>query len=368
MTRLLLLTEHERVVEMMRVAAAHARWHGAPAAPRLAVDRHLVRGGHRGEPPALDLAGLRAEGIRCAAFTVNSPADMWALLLAGVDGLITDYPDLAWPLLREAGPRRGEALVDADGFVRGEAVDLQGHRGADGLRPGNTLPGVEAALGWGVTTIEIDVRRAACGALMVVHDADINPGWCRRAGGAPLSAADCVGLHTLDGGEIRRRVWADVCVTPTQRRDHDLSPVACAFAREHGWSSPYCVPTFADLVRFLDHYVAYHTRGPGRRHPRAEWRAEVARRVWLNVEIKTEADATTTPRPPSGVALVDALAREVAGGGMADRVTVQSFSVPTMLHAQSAHPAVPTGYLIHTAPSDDACALMALAAPPAGLG
>ena len=37
------------------------------------------------------------------------------------------------------------------------AFDLQGHRGARGLAPENTLPAFATALGIGVTTLEFDV-------------------------------------------------------------------------------------------------------------------------------------------------------------------------------------------------------------------
>ncbi len=38
------------------------------------------------------------------------------------------------------------------------AFDLQGHRGARGLYPENSLPGFEAALALGVTTLEMDLQ------------------------------------------------------------------------------------------------------------------------------------------------------------------------------------------------------------------
>jgi glycerophosphoryl diester phosphodiesterase len=38
-------------------------------------------------------------------WTVNNPAEMAHLIDMGVDGLITDYPDRALPVLAAKGPR-----------------------------------------------------------------------------------------------------------------------------------------------------------------------------------------------------------------------------------------------------------------------
>jgi len=39
------------------------------------------------------MADARAAGVRVIPWTVNDPADMARLIDAGVDGLISDYPD-----------------------------------------------------------------------------------------------------------------------------------------------------------------------------------------------------------------------------------------------------------------------------------
>jgi glycerophosphoryl diester phosphodiesterase len=45
-----------------------------------------------------------------------------------------------------------------------------GHRGAAGLAPENTLPGLEAAAAAGCTWVEVDVMVAACGTPVLHHD------------------------------------------------------------------------------------------------------------------------------------------------------------------------------------------------------
>ena len=55
------------------------------------------------------------------------------------------------------------------------AFDLQGHRGARGLAPENTLPAFERALAIGVSTLELDVGLTADGVVVIAHDPYLNP-------------------------------------------------------------------------------------------------------------------------------------------------------------------------------------------------
>src|SRR5580698_9247957 len=68
------------------------------------------------------------------------------------------------------------------------AFNLQGHRGARGLFPENTLEGFAAALAIGVTTFELDVAMTADGVPVVSHDAAFNPDLVRGPDGAWLAA------------------------------------------------------------------------------------------------------------------------------------------------------------------------------------
>jgi len=67
-------------------------------------------------------------------------------------------------------------------------IDLQGHRGARGLFPENTLAGFAAALAIGVDSFELDVAVTADGVPVVSHDAALNPDLARGPDGAWLTA------------------------------------------------------------------------------------------------------------------------------------------------------------------------------------
>ena len=68
------------------------------------------------------------------------------------------------------------------------ALDLQGHRGARGLAPENTLQGFAHALGIGVTTLELDIAITQDGVLVISHDPALNPDLSRGPDGRFLEA------------------------------------------------------------------------------------------------------------------------------------------------------------------------------------
>ena len=55
------------------------------------------------------------------------------------------------------------------------AFDLQGHRGARGLAPENTLAAFGQAMKLGVSTLELDVGVTADGVVVISHDSYLNP-------------------------------------------------------------------------------------------------------------------------------------------------------------------------------------------------
>src|SRR5512136_328204 len=55
------------------------------------------------------------------------------------------------------------------------ALDLQGHRGARGLAPENTLPAFATALSLGVTTLELDTGITKDGVVVISHNSALNP-------------------------------------------------------------------------------------------------------------------------------------------------------------------------------------------------
>ena len=80
--------------------------------------------------------------------------------------------------------------------VRAEGAPplLIAHRTAMGVRPENTLAGVEAAIGAGADGVEVDVRATSDGAPVLMHDASL----ARTTGDPrPVAAVTLAGLRAL---------------------------------------------------------------------------------------------------------------------------------------------------------------------------
>ena len=96
--------------------------------------------------------------------------------------------------------------------MRGRQVELHGHRGARGLRPENTLPGLAFALELGVDALEFDVALTADRQLVLTHDLTVSPLTSADTGpavpgdelypyvGRPIRSLSLARLRTLDVG------------------------------------------------------------------------------------------------------------------------------------------------------------------------
>src|SRR5512136_2316730 len=83
------------------------------------------------------------------------------------------------------------------------ALDLQGHRGARGLAPENTLPAFAAALSLGVTTLELDTGITKDGVVVISHNMTLNPEITRDRAGKWLGAPGPA-IHALTFAELQQ--------------------------------------------------------------------------------------------------------------------------------------------------------------------
>src|SRR5579885_3487844 len=68
--------------------------------------------------------------------------------------------------------------------------DVQGHRGARGLMPENTVPAFLAALDSGVTTLEMDLTITKDKQVVVSHDHWMNSDFCLDPNGKEIKGRD----------------------------------------------------------------------------------------------------------------------------------------------------------------------------------
>jgi len=88
-------------------------------------------------------------------------------------------------------------------------LDLQGHRGARGLMPENTLPGFATALAIGVTTLELDLAVSGDSVVVVSHNPRFEPAIARDANGEwlqqsspPINSMDLATVKSYDVGRL----------------------------------------------------------------------------------------------------------------------------------------------------------------------
>ena len=74
-------------------------------------------------------------------------------------------------------------------------IDVQGHRGARGLRPENTLSGFDLAIDLGVTTIELDLAVTKDRQVIVTHNPYIYGKICCNSDGSSLPVDSLSLIH-----------------------------------------------------------------------------------------------------------------------------------------------------------------------------
>ena len=192
------------------------------------------------------------------------------------------------------------------------AVDLQGHRGARGLAPENTLPAFARALALGVDTLELDTGVTRDGVVVIHHDPALNPEIARDRDGRWLDGK---------GPAIRALTFAEL-----QQYDVGRLKPGTNYARrlpDQQAVDGARIPRLADLFAMV--------------------REKGDQRVLFNIEIKSDPkfpDETLAPEP-----FAQALVAEVRKAGMGARTTIQSFDWRALQAAQRIAPEIPTVYL-----------------------
>jgi glycerophosphoryl diester phosphodiesterase len=200
------------------------------------------------------------------------------------------------------------------------AFDLQGHRGARGLAPENTLVAFETALRLGVSTLELDLMMTADGVLVVAHDPALNPDLTRDADGRWLAAP---------GPLVRSLTLAQLQAYDVGRA-RPGSTVARNFPQQ-GPADGQRVPTLAQVFALA-----------------ASLGADA---VGYNLEIKRRPDRPDDYAPLP--LLVDALLAEIARAGVGTRAVIQSFDWAVLQRVQQAAPQATTSYLSIQRPNFD---------------
>ncbi len=194
-------------------------------------------------------------------------------------------------------------------------IDVQGHRGARGLLPENTLPAFARALALGVSTLELDVGVTRDGVVVVHHDLYLNPDIARSADNK----------------------WLE---TPVNRAS---SIASFTYAQLQTYDVGRLNPGTAYQKRYPDQQAQDNTKIPRLRDVLELVKKSGNNTVVISIETKLSPLEPNATLPPE--AFIDVVLKVLADTGMASRVTLQSFDWRTLRYAQKVAPYLPTVYL-----------------------
>ena len=231
---------------------------------------------------------------------------------------------------------------------RRRPFELQGHRGARGLRPENTLPAFEAALDAGAVSVETDLHLTRDGVVVLCHEPFLD------AARFTPPTADAPRPAVADATLAELRLWrADLNPDPGRfpAQVAEVGPLARQFVGRLGLD-PFAVPTLADLFLFAADYAGE----PGAAAGKTAHQRERAARVRFDLELKRvpfhpeRINDGFTGRAP-GV-LERRIVEAVRAAGVADRTTVRGFDHRCIRFLRALEPRL-TGAVIvaHTAPA-----------------
>lgn len=190
--------------------------------------------------------------------------------------------------------------------------DLQGHRGARGLMPENTLPGFATALTIGVTTLEMDLAVTADSDVVVIHNPHFEPDIARHTNGEWLQRSS-PSIHSMTLANVKSY---DV------GRLNPAGDYAKRYPEQQSIDGT-SVPTLGEVFELVDRSGNQSVR--------------------FNIEIKINPEKPELTLPPKE--FVQAVIKVVRKYQMGGRVSLQSFDWRALQQVQELAPDITTSYL-----------------------
>jgi len=211
---------------------------------------------------------------------------------------------------------------NTDEMVLPMDFDWQGHRGARGLAPENTIPAFLKALEYPVKTLELDVVISKDSQVVLSHEPWMSAAICLKPDGTPIEVEEEQQFN------IFQLTWAEIqefdCGSRGNERFPEQEPMAI--------NKP--------LLRHVVAAVQAYCKANDRDLP------------FYNIEIKSqpEWDNEFTPEP---VAFAQLLIEELKKSGIKDRTCIQSFDVRALRAAKEIDPDIVLVLLVGNADGFD---------------
>ncbi|MGA0256801.1 MAG: glycerophosphodiester phosphodiesterase family protein [Saprospiraceae bacterium] len=189
-------------------------------------------------------------------------------------------------------------------------IDVQGHRGARGVLPENSIPAFIYALEVGVTSLEMDVVISRDKQVVVSHEAFMSSEICLQPDGSEISKeeAESHNIYQLSYEEVKT---------------YDCGSKVNHRFKEQEKMSVY-KPSLREVVQAAE---------------------KLSKKHLYNIEIKSRPEGDLIYHPEVGE-YSDLLIKELEGLGILSRTSVQSFDTRTLKYIRSNYPHVSLVYLI----------------------
>ena len=196
--------------------------------------------------------------------------------------------------------------------LKNKRFDLQGHRGARGLAPENTLPAFAMAMELGVTTLELDTAVTSDGVVVVAHDRRLNPDITRDRNGNWIAVPTRT-VHSLRLSELKE---FDV------GRINPASNYANRFPDQKGMDG-VSMPTLSEVFKLV----------------------HLCNNTTIRFNIETKLSPSHPEETPEPVEFIDILLDTIRAAQMLQRVTIQSFDWRALHIARQLEPEISVSYL-----------------------
>jgi len=190
-------------------------------------------------------------------------------------------------------------------------LEVQGHRGARGLYPENSIPAFEHALKLGVHTLELDVVISKDHKVIISHEPFMSADICLNSKGKNIEESEETSYN------IYNLTYEEIKSFDCGSKDNKRFP--------NQVKMNVYKPSLADMVDHVERISNTHA---------------------YNIEIKRRKSWDTIMHPDY-MQFSDLVISEIMELGIQDRTTVQCFDVETLQYLNKRHPSIKLVYLVH---------------------
>jgi len=197
----------------------------------------------------------------------------------------------------------------------GYHFDLQGHRGARGLAPENTLQAFLKAFAVGINTMELDVVVTKDGEVVVSHEPWMHSSICRQPDGATISEAE------EKGHNIYKMTYREV-------KEYDCGSLFFEAFPEQKLAAAH-KPLLKEVLHMIDSLAKNH-----------------GRKINYNIELKSRPEGDGVYHPTPDV-FSDLVVEVIENESTLERVSLQSFDFRVLRYLHTAYPEIQLAALVY---------------------